>query len=232
MSTKTKLRLKKIKGTTNILHVDSNLVLKSLEDKIIIGKYVDDEVQLLSSSDVELCKEWNFTFDDERVSKDEEEDMEEDNEEENQEDMEEENQEDNEEDKEEENQDEKNEEDKEEVEQKSQDIETDNKINIPEQVIVQEKENDEYVHISETPKPTHILDITEQFAKDIHNHFDLLTHHYTDKITNYENKISSMNYKYNELFKTYTIECDEHNNTKNELQKLKTKFEGIKSLFN
>jgi hypothetical protein len=41
-----------------------------------------------------------------------------------------------------------------------------------------------------------------------------------------------MDVKYNELFNKYETECDEHNNTKNELQKLKSKFEGIKSLFN
>jgi hypothetical protein len=84
MSTKTKLRLKKIKGTTNILHVDSNLVLKSLEDKIIIGRYEDDEIKLLTSSDIELCNEWNFSFDNERVSnKEENEDGTDENEEEN-----------------------------------------------------------------------------------------------------------------------------------------------------
>lgn len=219
MSTKTKLRLKKIKGTTNILHVDSNLVLKSLEDKIIIGKYEDDEIQLLTSSDIELCKEWNFSFDNERVYNEEENKVE-----------------NNEEDEQDENNEEENEQENEEEEEEEKDENSGEKEEVqdsnPVQVIVQEKDSEEYVHISETPKPTQILDITDQFTKDIHNHFDLLTHHYTDKITNYENKISCMDVKYNELFNKYKTECDEHNNTKNELQKLKSKLEGIKSLFN
>ena len=216
MSTKTKLRLKKIKGTPNILHVDSNLVLKSLEDKIIIGKYEDDEIQLLTSSDIELCKEWNFSFDDERVSNEEENEVEN-----NEEDEQEENNEDD-------NEEENEEEEKDENSGENEEVQDSN----PVQVIVQEKDSEEYVHISETPKPTQILDITEQFTKDIHNHFDLLTHHYTDKITNYENKISSMDIKYNELFNNYKTECEDHNNTRDELQKLKSKLEGIKSLFN
>ena len=216
MSTKTKLRLKKIKGTPNILHVDSNLVLKSLEDKIIIGKYEDDEIKLLTSSDIELCKEWNFSFDDERVSNEEENEVEN-----NEEDEQEENNEDD-------NEEENEEEEKDENSGENEEVQDSN----PVQVIVQEKDSEEYVHISETPKPTQILDITEQFTKDIHNHFDLLTHHYTDKITNYENKISSMDIKYNELFNNYKTECEDHNNTRDELQKLKSKLEGIKSLFN
>jgi hypothetical protein len=220
MSTKTKLRLKKIKGTPNILHVDSNLVLKSLEDKIIIGKYEDDEIKLLTSSDIELCKEWNFSFDDERVSNEEENEVENEVENNEEEEQEENNEDDNEEENEEEEKDE-NSGEKEEVQDSN-----------PVQVIVQEKDSEEYVHISETPKPTQILDITEQFTKDIHNHFDLLTHHYTDKITNYENKISTMDIKYNELFNNYKTICEDHNNTRDELQKLKSKLEGIKSLFN
>ena len=209
MSTKTKLRLKKIKGTPNILHVDSNLVLKSLEDKIIIGKYEDDEIKLLTSSDIELCKEWNFSFDDERVSNEEENEVEN-----NEEDEQEENNEDD-------NEEENEEEEKDENSGENEEVQDSN----PVQVIVQEKDSEEYVHISETPKPTQILDITEQFTKDIHNHFDLLTHHYTDKITNYENKISSMDIKYNELFNNYKTECEDHNNTRDELQKLKSKLE-------
>ena len=55
---------------------------------------------------------------------------------------------------------------------------------------------------------------------------------YNDKITTYENKVSNLDIKYNQLLDKYETECKDHLNTKEELGKLKLKFEGIKSLFN
>jgi hypothetical protein len=74
--------------------------------------------------------------------------------------------------------------------------------------------------------------MTSQFSKDIHNHFDLVSQFYNDKITTFENKVSNLDIKYNQLLNKYETECKEHLNTKEELGKLKLKFEGIKSLFN
>ena len=78
----------------------------------------------------------------------------------------------------------------------------------------------------------YILDMTSQFSKDIHNHFDLVSQFYNDKITTFENKVSNLDIKYNQLLNKYETEYKEHLNTKEELGKLKLKFEGIKSLFN
>ena len=41
-----------------------------------------------------------------------------------------------------------------------------------------------------------------------------------------------MEKEYCKLLDRYNTECDDHNNTRKELQSLKSKFEGIKSLFN
>jgi peptidoglycan hydrolase CwlO-like protein len=60
----------------------------------------------------------------------------------------------------------------------------------------------------------------------------LVTQFYTDKITNYENKISKLDSQFADLIAKYEAECKNHNNTKEDLNKLKIKFEGIKSLFN
>ena len=91
---------------------------------------------------------------------------------------------------------------------------------------------DDYINITIAPSSKHILDVTSQFSKDIHNHFDLLTQFYNDKITTYENRISKLDIQYNEMNAKYNTECEDHNNTKEELNKLRIKFEGIKSLFN
>jgi cobalamin biosynthesis protein CobT len=217
MSTiKPKLKLKKIKGSSHILHVDTNLVLKSLEEKIVIGKYVDDGVSLLGKEDVELCDEWNLPYDSDKLNNNDEEEGsgegsgEEGGEEEEspQEVIE----------NKEVEEDEQNEEEKEEEQNE---VETELK-----------KTEDEYVNISTAPNAKYILDITSQFSKDIHNHFDLVSQFYNDKITTFENKVSNLDIKYNQLLNKYETECKEHLNTKEELGKLKLKFEGIKSLFN
>ena len=82
------------------------------------------------------------------------------------------------------------------------------------------------------PNSQNILDMATQFAKDIHNNFDILSLFYTEKILNYENKISTMGIEYNNLLLKYNSEYDLHSNTKEDLKKLQSKFEGIKSLFN
>ena len=235
MSTKPKLKLKKIKGSSNILHVDSNLVLNSLEDKTVIGKYENDETILLNISDIELCNKWKLPYDSEKVNTNEEdEEQEEVNEED--EEQEEVNEEDddqeqvNEEDDVQEEAKEENEEQEEAKEEKVNDAQVDNidRKNSEKELDI----TDEYINSSTVPSSKHILDMTTQFTKDIHNHFDVLNHFYTDKISTYENNISYMDVDYKNLLTKYNSECEDHNNTKENLKKLQSKFEGIKSLFN
>ena len=214
MSTiKPKLKLKKIKGSSHILHVDTNLVLKSLEEKIVIGKYVDDEVSLLGKEDIELCDEWNLPYDSDKLNnneEDEDEDEEEVSGEGGGED----------------------EESPQEVIENKEKEEEDEQNEVDAELTESKKTEDDYVNISTAPNAKYILDITSQFSKDIHNHFDLVSQFYNDKITTYENKVSNLDIKYNQLLDKYETECKDHLNTKEELGKLKLKFEGIKSLFN
>ena len=235
MSTKPKLKLKKIKGSSNILHVDSNLVLNSLEDKTVIGKYENDETILLNISDIELCNKWKLPYDSEKVNTNEEdEEQEEVNEEDD--DQEQVNEEDDvqeeakEENEEQEEAKEENEEQEEAKEEKVNDAQVDNidRKNSEKELDI----TDEYINSSTVPSSKHILDMTTQFTKDIHNHFDVLNHFYTDKISTYENNISYMDVDYKNLLTKYNSECEDHNNTKENLKKLQSKFEGIKSLFN
>ena len=245
MSTKPKLKLKKIKGSSNILHVDSNLVLNSLEDKTVIGKYENDETILLNISDIELCNKWKLPYDSEKVNTNEEDEEQEEVNEEDEEqeevneeddDQEQVNEEDDvqeeakEENEEQEEAKEENEEQEEAKEEKVNDAQVDNidRKNSEKELDI----TDEYINSSTVPSSKHILDMTTQFTKDIHNHFDVLNHFYTDKISTYENNISYMDVDYKNLLTKYNSECEDHNNTKENLKKLQSKFEGIKSLFN
>ena len=64
MSTeKNKIVLKKIKDSTHILHPDSKLVLQSSKERIVIGRYVDNEIVTLNDESIELCDKWNFKYD-------------------------------------------------------------------------------------------------------------------------------------------------------------------------
>jgi len=207
MSTKPKLKLKKMKDFPNILHIDSNLVLTSLEDKTVIGKYENLKIVLLNKSDIDLCNQWKLVYDPEKINDKHEEDNDQ-----------------------EEVDDDLHDEDKEEEEE---DKEEENKDKEEENKDKEEEENiEEHTSSNNVPNSKHILDIATQFTKDIHNHFDLLTDFYTEKIINYENKISTMDIEYNNLLLKYNSECEVHSNTKEDLKKLQSKFEGIKSLFN
>jgi hypothetical protein len=230
MSTKPKLKLKKMKDFPNILHIDSNLVLKSLEDKTVIGKYENRNIVLLNNSDIDLCNNWKLVYDPEKINPEDEE--EEDHEEEKE--IHEEEKEIHEEEKEIHEEGKDHEVNEEETHEHDEEI----KEHVEVQEHVEENEK-EYISINTVTTSKHILDVTTQFTKDIHNHFDTLSHFYIEKISDYENKISSMDIqhtdllgKYTDLLEKYTTECNDHSNTKENFKKLHAKFEGIKSLFN
>ena len=76
-SDKNKVVLKKIKDSTHILHPDSKLVLQSSKERIVIGRYVDNEILPLNDESIELCDKWNFKYDKTFLKSDEEEEDEE-----------------------------------------------------------------------------------------------------------------------------------------------------------
>ena len=71
MSTpKTKITLKKNKEINKIWHQESTLVFKSAEEKVVIGRYTDDELIPLDSEALSLCEEWGFKYDKSLVEED------------------------------------------------------------------------------------------------------------------------------------------------------------------
>ena len=57
-----KIILRKNPVINKLWHSPTSLVFKSEEDKIVIEKYTDKSVQLLSDSDIEVCKKMNFKY--------------------------------------------------------------------------------------------------------------------------------------------------------------------------
>ena len=76
---KRKIILKKLKTLNTIWHPESALVFKSQKEKIVIGRYVDDQLVHLDDKALKLCDEWRFKPDESLL--DSEEDGEEDEEE-------------------------------------------------------------------------------------------------------------------------------------------------------
>jgi hypothetical protein len=58
-----KIILKKLKQLNTIWHPESTLVFKSRDEKIVIGKFADEQYIELDDDAVSLCEEWGFKFD-------------------------------------------------------------------------------------------------------------------------------------------------------------------------
>jgi cobalamin biosynthesis protein CobT len=74
---KNKIILKKLKALDTIWHPESTLVFKSSKEKVVIGRYVDDELLSLDNIAVELCEKWKFKYDKDLLEEDANEDEEE-----------------------------------------------------------------------------------------------------------------------------------------------------------
>ena len=59
-TSKRKIRLKNLKEHQTIWHPESTLVYKSRKERVVIGRYVDDELIPLDDEALELCEEWNM----------------------------------------------------------------------------------------------------------------------------------------------------------------------------
>lgn len=72
MSKKTKgIVFKNNKALGMIWHPESGLVLKSKDEKIVVGQCVDDELIPLNDEIVELCNEWHLKYDESLLKKEE-----------------------------------------------------------------------------------------------------------------------------------------------------------------
>ena len=52
-----------LKGTNYWWHQDSRLVFISPNEKIVIARYIDGDLQKLGDKEIELCKKYRFNFD-------------------------------------------------------------------------------------------------------------------------------------------------------------------------
>ena len=75
---------KKIKKLNTMYHPDTKFVCKSLEDKRIVGKWINSQIVELEDDDMELIDEWKFEiYEEEEVEKSKGDDEEDEDEEEN-----------------------------------------------------------------------------------------------------------------------------------------------------
>jgi len=215
-STKNKIVLKKLKDTDNVWHSESTLVFKSSKDKVVIGRYFEKEIIPLDDLCLELCSKWKFKYDKDLVEEeDDEEEVVENNEEGD------------------EQQSEKETEQehltKDEVEKEESEVEKEESDEETEQITELKIEVNENVDNNNTQyinckKETHLTDITSDFSKKIYDYFDSVSQKYNNELLNLKNDITTKDKIYSELLK-------EHESVKEELKKLKTKFDGIKQLF-
>ena len=75
MSAKRKIVLKKLTSHDTIWHPESSLVFKSHNERLVIGRYDNNEIIPLDDEAMELCDEWNFKPD-ESLIQDNDEDQE------------------------------------------------------------------------------------------------------------------------------------------------------------
>lgn len=210
-STKNKIVLKKLKELDTIWHPESKLVFKSSKDKVVIGRYENDELISLDDECLELCAIWKFKYDKDLVQ---EEDDENDGEEDDYEKVDETHN---------ENLDTKEDEYEkveENIESKTNDDEHQDDIERNDNIVAKNTDNQEC-----------ISDLTNEYTKRVHNFFDDLYQKNNQELLNLTNEIIKKNKLYDELLNNYNKEVSDHSNTTEELNKLKTKFDGIKQLF-
>lgn len=63
MSSEKSKTLKKIKGSNHILHPDSGLVLRSAKERIVIGRFENNEITPLDAEAISLSDANNFEYD-------------------------------------------------------------------------------------------------------------------------------------------------------------------------
>lgn len=73
MSASQKIVLKKLTAHNTIWHPESTLVFKSQKDRLVIGRYIDDELIPLDDEAMTLCETWKFKPDESLLGGDEEE---------------------------------------------------------------------------------------------------------------------------------------------------------------
>ena len=146
-----KIVLKKLSSHNTIWHPESTLVFKSQKDKLVIGRYVDDEIIPLDDEALSLCETWKFKPDESLFDGEEEEAEKVDEEAEN-----------------------------EESEEENVDKETVQvPIVIPKEtvqvpIVIHKEESKEPTHLIKSSENRSIHDITNKFTKQVFAEFDIL----------------------------------------------------------
>jgi hypothetical protein len=78
---KKKIVLKKLKAHNTIWHPESTLIFKSQNERLVTGRYINEEIIPLDDTALELCESWNFKPDESLLASDEDDTNEVDNEE-------------------------------------------------------------------------------------------------------------------------------------------------------
>ena len=224
MSSEKSRLLKKIKGSSHILHPESTLVFKSAKDRIVIGRYDNETIVELDNKTVKLCEKWNYKYDTSlNIKEVSDNEVEEGTEEE-----------------EEATEDEETKEDDEVVSNEvvSNEVVSDEVVSnevvsnevVSNEVVSNEVVSNEVVSTkflnSQSSKNSNLsLDNLIRFSTGFNTLYDEMKQEILVNETSYINSITSLR---NEL----DIKTKENDNITEQYNKLKQKFEGIKSLFN
>jgi hypothetical protein len=258
-NSKTKMSFKKIKNSTNILHNDTGLVLRSVKDKVVIGRLENESVITLDKICVDLCGKWNLKYDTELLKDDageeeaneeeageeeageeeageEEADEEEAGEEEageeeaGEEEADEEEADEEEADEEEAGEEEADEEEAGEEEAGEEEEKNDKKDESP-KIINKPIQKIQPIITQDLNKIVYISELTSQFSENLFKYFDNLNTTYISKITELENNIITNNNAIEKLTNELNNEKENHIKTSQDLSQLQTKFNNIKNLF-
>lgn len=170
---KPKIALKKLKELDTVWHPDTALVFKSSQDKVVYGRWINDELVALDDEAIILCEKWSFKYDTsygDGGSND--------------------------------GGDTESKEDEEEIESKEEDEEE----IVTENIIPKIKSSS-----------SNLDNITTEFTKNLNFYFQSVNNDFSNKISILETQLSNKTKDYNDM--------------KEERDKLKAKFEGIKNFF-
>uniref|UniRef100_A0A6C0CY26 Uncharacterized protein n=1 Tax=viral metagenome TaxID=1070528 RepID=A0A6C0CY26_9ZZZZ len=215
---KKKIMYKTLKALNTIWHPDSTLVFKSSKERLVIGRYIDNEFISIDDTTLELCNTWGFKYDETLIE------TEDNNEEEEQDDS------------------EKNENESENDESNSSDneeiVESTPPVVAPPVVappvvappvvappvvappVVAPQVDDNIIHKLTANYSAQLDSLSKSLQTDLKSVND-----------NHNIKVKELQYKYDQMKNNYEEMKTNYEEMKNNYEQMKNKFEGIKKLF-
>lgn len=196
--------LKKLKELDTIWHPESQLVFRSAKEKIVIGKYVDEEFIDLDDDCVSLCHKYGFKYDEtllqEKVSEQDPEP-------------------------------EENEPEPEEEQEHEESEETEQDHNEEQDTSPVSGNNTEPEIVPNEELKSDTLYVADDFSNTLSSVNDILNTFVASLIKSHTAEVEKLKQELDDLKVKYYQESKAHELTQSDLEKLKTKFEGIKQLF-